>query len=125
IELPRDLLTALDIPEADLSRRAKEWIALELFQEGQISAGKAGEILGLSKSPFLDLLAAHPLPSLHADLPELERGAAAAHAARPRARGWVGVGSPPASTRRPAVWRASCRSGVRNTRSARLYSPDD
>lgn len=82
IELPRDLLTALDIPESDLGRRAKEWIVLELFQEGEISAGKAGEILGLAKSRFLDLLTAHRLPYLDADPRELEREVAAAQAAR-------------------------------------------
>jgi predicted HTH domain antitoxin len=82
IELPRDLLTALDIPESELGRRAKEWVVLELFQEGEISAGKAGEILGLSKSSFLDLLTAHGLAYLDADSRELEREAAAALAAR-------------------------------------------
>jgi predicted HTH domain antitoxin len=82
IELPSDLLTALDIPESDLGRRAKEWIALELFQEGEISAGKAGEILGLSKSRFLDLLNERGLPYLDAEPRELEREMAAAEAAR-------------------------------------------
>lgn len=87
IELPRDLLAALDIPEADFGQRVKEWIVLELFQEGEISAGKAGEILGLSKSRFLDLLASHRLPYLDADPQELERDVAAAQAARRPAQG--------------------------------------
>ena len=87
IELPSDLLTALDIPETELGRRAKEWVVLELFQEGEISAGKAGEILGLSKSRFLDLLTAHRLPYLDADARELEREVAAAQAARHSAQG--------------------------------------
>jgi predicted HTH domain antitoxin len=73
IELPRDLLTTLGIPESDLGRRAQEWVVLELFQEGEISAGKAGEILCLSKSRFLDLLTAHHLPCLDADPQELGR----------------------------------------------------
>ena len=81
IELPRDLLVALDIQETDLGRRAKEWVVLELFQEGEISAGKAGEILGLSKARFLDLLNQRHLPYLDADSQELERELAAAEAA--------------------------------------------
>ena len=81
IELPRDLLTALEIPESELSRRAQEWVVLELFQEGEISAGKAGEILGLSKSRFLDLLSAHGLPYLDASPQDLGREVAAAQAA--------------------------------------------
>jgi predicted HTH domain antitoxin len=81
IELPRDLLTALEIPESELGRRAKEWIALELFQEGEISSGKAGEILGLSKARFLDLLNERRLPYLDVGPRELEREVAAAKAA--------------------------------------------
>lgn len=81
IELPRDLLVALDIAESDVSRRAQEWVVLELFQEGEISAGKAGEILGISKSGFLDLLNERHLPYLDAEPGELEREVAAAEAA--------------------------------------------
>jgi len=81
IELPRELLTALDIPESEIGRRAMEWVVLELFQEGEISAGKAGEILGLSKNRFLDLLNERGLPYLDAEPRELAREVAAAEAA--------------------------------------------
>jgi predicted HTH domain antitoxin len=81
IELPRDLLTALEIPESELGRRAKEWVVLELFQEGEISAGKASEILGLSKAHFLDLLNERRLPYLDAGPRELAEEVAAAEAA--------------------------------------------
>lgn len=87
IELPRNLLTALDIPESDLGRQAREWVLLELFQEGRISAGKAAEILGLSKTRFIDLLNLRHLPYLDADLEDLKRETAAAEAAsRPSSR---------------------------------------
>lgn len=81
VELPRDLLAALNIPESELGRRAKEWIVLELFQESEISAGKAAEILGLSKVGFLDLLDQRKLPYLDVDPQELERDLAAARSA--------------------------------------------
>jgi predicted HTH domain antitoxin len=87
IELPRDLLAALDIPESEFGRRAKQWVILELFLEGEISAGKAGEILGLSKRRFLDLLNERRLPYLDADPGELEQEAAAAEAASKPAQG--------------------------------------
>ena len=86
-ELPGDLLTALDIPEEDLGRRAQEWVVLELFQEGEISAGKAAEILGLSKVLFVDLLNERRLPYLDAEPGELERETAAAEAASRRSKG--------------------------------------
>ncbi|HEX7182948.1 MAG TPA: UPF0175 family protein [Thermoanaerobaculia bacterium] len=78
IELPRDLLAALNIPEPELGRRAKEWVVLELFQEGEISAGKAAGILGLSKAGFMELLSQRDLPYLDAVPEELEREVAAA-----------------------------------------------
>ena len=81
IELPQDLVAVLNVPEADLSRRATEWVILELFQEGEISAGKAAEILGLSKFRFLDLLDSRKLPYLDAGPGELESDLAAAEAA--------------------------------------------
>jgi predicted HTH domain antitoxin len=81
IELPRNLLAALNIQESELGRLAKEWVLLELFQEGKISAGKAAEVLGLSKPQFLDLLNERHLPYLDANLKELEREVAAAQAA--------------------------------------------
>jgi predicted HTH domain antitoxin len=84
IELPRDLLAALNIAESDLGRRAQEWVILELFQEGEISAGKAAEILGTTKARFLDLLAQRGLPYLDASPRELERELAAAEAASKR-----------------------------------------
>ena len=81
IELPRDLMAALNIPESDLGRRAKEWVILELFLEGEISAGKAAEILGMPKVGFLDLLDQRKLPYLDASSQELESDFAAARAA--------------------------------------------
>lgn len=73
VELPSDLVLALNVEPSELGRRAREWILLELFQEGIISAGKAAEVLGLTKSGFLQLLDLHGLPYLDASYEELER----------------------------------------------------
>ncbi|MFL6263729.1 MAG: UPF0175 family protein [Thermoanaerobaculia bacterium] len=81
IELPEKLLAALDVPESELGRQAREWVLLELFQEGKISSGKAAEFLGLSKAQFLDLLNERHLPYLDADSGYLESETAAAEAA--------------------------------------------
>lgn len=81
VELPRDLLAALNIPESDLGRRVREWVVLELFQEGQISSGKAAEILGFSKFRFLELLDQRDLPYHDASPQDLKRELAAAEAA--------------------------------------------
>jgi len=81
IELPEKLLAALDVSESELGRQAREWVLLELFQEGKISSGKAAEFLGLSKAQFLDLLNERHLPYLDADPGDLEREIAVAEAA--------------------------------------------
>lgn len=73
VELPSDLVLALNVEPAELGRRAREWIVLELFQEGTISAGKAAEVLGTTKSGFLQLLDLHGIPYLDASSEDLER----------------------------------------------------
>jgi len=59
LELPRDLLGALDVAEEELEPRLKMLIALGLFREGRISSGKAAELLGQSKETFVGLLDRH------------------------------------------------------------------
>ena len=71
VELPRDLLMALDISTVEANQKAREWMALELFREGHISTGKAGEILGLTKSQFIDLLNQRGIPYLDLSPEEL------------------------------------------------------
>jgi len=56
LDLPRDLLGVLDVAEGELEPRLKMLIALELFREQQISAGRAAELLDVSKAEFVDLL---------------------------------------------------------------------
>ena len=57
INLPRDLLGALDVPEVRVERRLRELIAFELVREGRISTGKGAEMLGIAKWAFIQLLA--------------------------------------------------------------------
>lgn len=61
LELPRDLLGVLEVPQEQLEARLRELIALQLFREGRISSGKGAELLGLSKLEFIQLLARHGL----------------------------------------------------------------
>jgi predicted HTH domain antitoxin len=81
VELPRDLLIGLNVPPTEIGQRAREWLALELFREGHISAGKAAEWLGLSKSQFIDLLDQRAIPYLDLSQVELAEDVAAAVAA--------------------------------------------
>jgi len=59
LDLPRDLLGALNVTENELGPRLKTLIALELFREERISSGKAAELMEISKTKFIDLLDRH------------------------------------------------------------------
>jgi len=59
LELPRDLLGALDVPQEQLKDRLQTLIAVALVQEGKISTGKGAEVLGVSKLEFIKLLSRH------------------------------------------------------------------
>ena len=59
LEFPSDLLGALDVPEAALGKRLHEVLAVGLFREGNVSSGKAAELLGVAKDEFVTILARH------------------------------------------------------------------
>jgi predicted HTH domain antitoxin len=72
LDLPRDLLGALNVTENELGPRLKKLIALELFREERISSGKAAELLGVSKAEFIDLLDEHGIAYFTETPEELE-----------------------------------------------------
>jgi predicted HTH domain antitoxin len=76
--LPRDLLEALDIPEAQLEVHVLELVALELFRQERTSTGKAAELLGISKWEFIQLLTQHQIPYFSESSAELEAEVATA-----------------------------------------------
>jgi predicted HTH domain antitoxin len=81
VELPRDLLVALNVPAARMGEKTREWMTLELYREQLISAGKAAEVLGLTKSQFIDLLAQRDIAYLDLTATELAEDVHAATAA--------------------------------------------
>jgi predicted HTH domain antitoxin len=62
LDLPRNLLGALDVPQTQLEAHLRELIALELFRERRITSGKGAELLGISKLEFIYLLARRQIP---------------------------------------------------------------
>ncbi len=71
LDLPPDLLKLLQ-GMGDVQQTIKECIVLELYRRGEISTGKAAEILGMSYRQFLDLLAKHKIPLFRYSPEELE-----------------------------------------------------
>ena len=77
-ELPRELLSVLDVPEDKLNAHVLQLVILELIREQRISFGKGAELLGLSQLEILPLLAQHGIPyfsiSSNELIPEVKAG---------------------------------------------------
>ncbi|HEX3272173.1 MAG TPA: UPF0175 family protein [Ktedonobacterales bacterium] len=56
-EYPDDLLGATN--DAELQRIAREAFYVRLYQQGAVSSGRAGALLGIGRVAFLDLLGAY------------------------------------------------------------------
>jgi predicted HTH domain antitoxin len=67
-----------ELPEKSLKdketlKKGKEAIVLELLRKGEISQGKAAELLGISRHDLLDLMAKHDIPMADFSPDELQR----------------------------------------------------
>jgi len=68
LELPEDLQELFPSEEA-ATRAAKEALVLDLVNRGEISQGRAAELLGVDRWELLELMGKHGLPVL-AQTPE-------------------------------------------------------
>lgn len=59
LEVPSDLLTLLRRSRRQMEQDAQLWVALELFRQRRISAGKAAELAHVSLSDFMDITRQH------------------------------------------------------------------
>jgi len=57
VRVPTALLQ-FGIDQSEIQRRLNEWLVLSLFTDGQISSGKAAQLLGVNRVDFLALLRA-------------------------------------------------------------------
>ncbi|HEU4782659.1 MAG TPA: UPF0175 family protein [Ktedonobacterales bacterium] len=75
IEYPAEILDEMSSDQ--VQRLAREAFYVRLYQEGKISSGRAGALLGMSRSDFLDLLGRYNVPYFDdsADLAEDLRNA--------------------------------------------------
>jgi len=79
VTFPKSLEITLNKSESETFGTIKEIATLHLYENGTISRGKAGEILGLSKQEMLHLLSVRGIPinyttdDLNSDLETLDR----------------------------------------------------
>ena len=73
IKVPEDLPSLLRMSRRELEREVQAWVALELFRDRRISAGKAAEIADVSLAEFMALTIQHSIPWVDYTQDELER----------------------------------------------------
>ena len=70
LELPEELARLIDPSGSEVGRRLLELALLRLVQDGEISSGKAAELLGVERTDFWRLMYEHRVP--YFDLTEEE-----------------------------------------------------
>lgn len=71
LDLPPDLLKLLQ-GMGDVQQTIKECIVLELYRRGEISSGKAAELLGMSRIDFIQYSGRWGIPFFRYSPEELE-----------------------------------------------------
>lgn len=67
IPLPDDIRDALPISEEELAALALEALLVRLYERGDLSSGKAAEILHVSRREFLELLGEYGVSAFDED----------------------------------------------------------
>jgi predicted HTH domain antitoxin len=62
VELPESVVQTLGPSSQEAASHLMQLAIIELFREGELSGGKAAELLGLSRAEWIDLLARHGVP---------------------------------------------------------------
>lgn len=78
VTLPARLVEALGVAPADLEGQVSEALAVDLFRRGEVSAGRASELLGIDRPDFYERLARHGVALYDLDEAEAEAEIAAA-----------------------------------------------
>ena len=59
LEIPDDIVDAIRLPPKEVDREMHKELALELYQHGVLSSGKACSLAGMTRWEFEDLLGLH------------------------------------------------------------------
>jgi len=62
VKLPVDVLALLQRSRSEMEREAQQWVALALFRQRYVSAGRAAELASVSLSEFMTLTRQHGIP---------------------------------------------------------------
>ena len=75
VELGQDLVGLLEELHRPVKEAARELIVLELYRQGEVSSGRAAELLGMQRGDFIHYASARGIPYLQLSGEELRREA--------------------------------------------------
>ena len=73
VELDQDLVVVLEELRRPVKEAARELIVLELYRQGELSSGKAAELLGLEREDFIRQASAKGIPYFQLRGEDLQR----------------------------------------------------
>ena len=73
VELDQDLVELLEELERPAKQAARELIVLELYRQGEVSSGRAAQLLGKEREEFIRYASQQGIPYFQMDSDELQR----------------------------------------------------
>ena len=73
VELDQDLVAVLEEVRRPVKEAARELIVLELYRQGELSSGKAAQLLGLEREDFIRQASAKGIPYFQLQGVDLQR----------------------------------------------------
>ena len=73
VEIGQDLIDLLEELHRPVREAARELIVLELYRQGEVSSGKAAELLGMQRADFIRYASERGIPYLQLSEEELRR----------------------------------------------------
>jgi predicted HTH domain antitoxin len=84
LHLDEDLVQALHTIDQPVQQAARELIVIELYRRDLITSGKAAELLGMSRTQFIDYAGELGVPYFRLTTAEVKADADIAHDIAPR-----------------------------------------
>jgi predicted HTH domain antitoxin len=73
VEIDRDLVDLLEELHRPAKQAARELIVLELYRQGEVSSGRAAQLLGKEREEFIQYASQQGIPYLQLDSDDLQR----------------------------------------------------
>jgi Uncharacterised protein family (UPF0175) len=73
VDLPEEVLAQFGWPEADVPRRLREVLVMELLRDDRLSEAQAADLLHLDRWGLLELMSRYRVPAIRMSLEELRQ----------------------------------------------------